>query len=68
MKGWIEKNFKTLWIDAETNIDFTKEEPSSTSSSLHIFEEQYKINGDTYRLLYPISDTESEPTIQILKK
>jgi hypothetical protein len=67
MKDWIEKNFKALWIDVETDIDFTKEEPSSTSSSLHIFEEQYKINGSTYRLLYPISDDKTEPVIQVLK-
>lgn len=67
MKEWINEYFKEQWIESDTDIDFSKYETIDISSSLHIFEEKYLIDGNTYRLLYPISDSEAKPTIEILK-
>lgn len=65
MKEWIEKYFSETWKEIETDIDFSKYKPISTSKSLHIYEERYKIDGKKYRLLYPI-DYKGEPSIGIL--
>ena len=67
MKEWIEKYFSETWKEIETDIDFSKFEPISTSSSLHIFEELYEIDGKKYRLLYTIG-FDGEPSIEILNK
>ena len=67
MKDWLNNYFKEQWVVVENNtIDFEKHEPISTSNSLHIYEERYCIDGDTYRLLYLIGDS-SEPSIEKLK-
>lgn len=65
VKEWIEKYFSETWKEIETNIDFSKYEPISTSSSLHIYEERYEIDGKTYRLLYAIG-YDGEPSIEVL--
>lgn len=65
MKEWIEKYFSETWKEIKTDIDFSKYEPISTSSSLHIYEERYEIDGEKYRLLYAIG-YEGEPSIEIL--
>lgn len=55
------KNYtKKKWIEIETDIDFSKYEPISTDSSLHVFEEKYLINNKTYKLYYEIGGN-SEP-------
>ena len=56
---------KEIWKEIETNIDFSKHEPISTSSSLHIYEERYEINEETYRLLYAIG-YDGNPLIEVL--
>jgi hypothetical protein len=59
-------NNKENWKDIETDIDFSKYEPiSSSSSSLHIHEEIYLIEGKIYRLLYAIG-YEGKPNVEIL--
>jgi len=68
MDEWFKKYFSEQWVAVENNtVDFEKHEPISTSNSLHIYEERYCIDGDTYRLLYPIGDS-SEPLIEKLKQ
>ena len=62
---WIEEYFKETWKEVETNIDFSKYEPISTSNSLHIYEKRYEIDGDTYRLLYAIG-YDGKPSIEVL--
>lgn len=62
---WIEKYFKETWKEVETDIDFSKYKPISTSNSLHIYEERYKIDNKTYRLLYAIG-YDVEPLIEVL--
>ena len=68
MKKWIEKHFKEQWEEIKVDIDFSKETPIETINSLHIIEYKYIIGDDTYRLLFPISDLDSEPLIEILLK
>lgn len=65
MKEWIEKYFSEIWKEVETDIDFSKYEPISTSNSPHIYEEQYEINNRKYRLLYKIG-SDGDPSIEIL--
>lgn len=65
MKDWIEQYFAESWKEIETDIDFSQHEPISTSSSFHIHEEQYEIDGKKYRLLYAIGH-EGKPTIEVL--
>lgn len=48
----------------ESNIDFNSLEPISTSNSLHIYSEEYEVEGWIYRLAYEISDVDSEPLIE----
>ena len=55
-----------VWKTIVTDIDFKKHEPISTGSSLHIYEEQYLIDGNTYRLLY--GEYSDIPLIDILIK
>ena len=61
---WIKEYFKETWKKSENDIDFSKYEPISTSSSLHIYEERFLIDGRTYRLLYAIDS--KEPLVEIL--
>lgn len=65
MKEWIEKYFSEIWREVETDIDFSKYEPISTSYSLHIYEEQYNIDQKKYRLLYKIGG-DGDPSIEML--
>ena len=53
--------------DVEVDIDFEQHEPTESSSSLHIIEDRYNIDGETYRLLYEIGGS-NKPTIQKLSK
>lgn len=64
-KEWIEKYFSENWREIETDIDFSKHKPISTSNSLHIHEERYKIGDKIYRLLYAI-DNDGEPSVEII--
>lgn len=54
MKKWAEKYFSEQWKEVDVDIDFSMYEPISTNNSLHIFEERYEIENNTYRLLYYI--------------
>ena len=65
MEEWIEKYFNETWKEIETDIDFSKYEPISTSNSLHIYEERYEIDGKKYRLLYAIG-YDADPSIEVL--
>lgn len=65
MQKWIKKYFSENWNEIETDIDFTKYEPISTNSSLHVWEERYEIDGKKYRLLYEIG-YEGGPSIEVL--
>jgi len=60
--------FMEPWLDwedvVETDIDFDSLEPDSTSDSLHIYAEEYHIDGWKYRLLYEISDINGKPHIE----
>lgn len=47
----------------ETDIDFESLEPISTSNSLHIYSEEYEVDGYIYRLCYEIGG-EGEPSIE----
>lgn len=67
IEEWIEKYFSETWEEIETDIDFSKHEPISISSSLHIYEERYEIDDNKYRLLYGIGYDE-KPSVEILKK
>lgn len=55
----------TDWIEIKTDIDFSQYYPISTNNSLHIYEEQYEIDGNKYRLLYIIGG-DNEPIIETL--
>lgn len=68
MDEWIKKYFKNEWLDFEGNLDLKNLTPYHTSSSLHILEERYKIEGETYRVLYAIGCENDTPLIEILKK
>jgi hypothetical protein len=65
-KEWLEK-FTKNWVDViDCQIDFSKYEPTSVGNSLHIYREEYSIDGLIYRVLTPIgSDT---PLIQKLEE
>tara|TARA_R110002050_G_scaffold79261_11_gene169435 strand:+ start:26706 stop:26912 length:207 start_codon:yes stop_codon:yes gene_type:complete len=68
MTEWIKKLFSEQWKEVVgVNIDFSKYEPISTSNSLHIFEERYEIENNTYRLLYTIGN-DSKPNVEVLIK
>lgn len=49
-------------------IEIEKIKPTSTSSSFHIYEERYIVDGETFRLTSAISDSSGECTIEKLKK
>ena len=53
------------WKPIETDIDFSKHTPVSTSNSLHIFEERYIIDNEEYKLSYPISDIQEKILTEI---
>jgi glutathione peroxidase-family protein len=66
-KEWLDKYFAKQWVIVKNNsIDFSQHEPISTHNSLHIYEERYEVEGETYRLLYAIGES-SEPLIEMLK-
>ena len=67
MKKFIEKYFNEQWIEIDCNVDFTQLKPFKTASSLHVYEERYEVNNETYRLLYCIGD-ETAPMVEILMK
>ena len=62
------KNYE-IWEPCSTNIQILTfdKEPTETSNSLHIYEEKYVIDGETYRLLYVIGE-DGPPTVEKLKK
>lgn len=64
MRDWMLEKFKNTWKVIESDIDFSQHEPIGVSSSLHILQEEYIINDETYRLSYPISDPKTSPTIE----
>ena len=63
-------DFVKNWEPCSTNIQILTfdKEPTETNNSLHIYEEKYVIDGETYRLLYSINDPNSPPTVEKLKK
>ena len=65
MDKWIKEYFKEKWENVETDIDFNKHNPISTSHSLHIYEERYIVDNETYRLLYLIGN-DADPNIEKL--
>jgi hypothetical protein len=67
MVDWI--NNREVWEECSSNIQILTfdKEPIETNSSLHIYEEKYLVDGETYRLLYTIGDN-SPPTVEKLKK
>ena len=67
-KKWIRDNFNEVWEEFETDIDFKKYEPIEITDSLHIIQYLYDIDGEKYRVSYPISDHESKSLIEKLKK
>ena len=62
------KNYE-VWEPCSTNIQILTfdKEPIETSNSLHIYEEKYEIDGETYRMLYAIGE-DGPPTVEKLKK
>ena len=64
-RAWIESYFSENWVPIKTDIDFKQYKPINTSDSLHITEERYIVDGDTYRLLYAIGYT-GNPDVEIL--
>jgi hypothetical protein len=62
---WIKLYFNETWNIVKSDIDFSIYEPISTSTSLHIYEERYEIEGKVYRLLYEIGYNK-EPSIEVL--
>lgn len=65
--NWINSYFSENWEPIKTDIDFKQYKPISTDSSLHITEERYIVDGETYRLLYAIGYT-GNPDVEILIK
>lgn len=55
------------WKEIKTDIDFSKYKPIDVKQSLHIHEERYFIDNETYRLLYPI-DSDENYSVEILVK
>ena len=62
----INKQTEKNWVVVTPNIDFSKEKPIKTSNSLHIYEEIFEINGNTYKLSHVINNENSKPLIEIL--
>ena len=61
-----EPEVEETWIEMETDIDFSQYNPIHSGGSLHIQEDRYFINGETWRLLYYIGDVSGEPLIEKL--
>ena len=67
--SFLDKWFEN-WEDVDESMvdiildEAKKMEPIYTSNSLHLYEEQYNIDGETYKLIYAIGD-DSEPNVQI---
>jgi hypothetical protein len=57
-------DFLEPWLGWETvedtDIDFNSMEPVRTSNSLHIYSEEYEVDGYIYRLYYEISNTDED--------
>jgi len=69
MKEWALEYFSEVWEQIETDIDFSKYEPTDVSNSLHIVQYTYEIDGEKYHLSYPInSEKDTEPIIEKIKK
>lgn len=50
---WVKMFMSEQWITLENcEIDFSKYEPISSSNSLHVYQDKYYINGETYSLSY----------------
>lgn len=68
----MDLGFLEAWIGWEdivdTDIDFNSMEPVRTSNSLHIYSEEYEVDGYTYRLCYEISDKDDNPPMIERKK
>jgi len=65
MDSWVLNYVAEQWEDADPSINFDELEPFDTSNSLHIYEEKYKVEDDTYRLLYVIGN-DGPPSIEKL--
>ena len=67
MVEWI--NNREVWEECSSNIQILTfdKEPFEVNNSLHVFEEKYLVDGETYRLLYAIGDN-SPPIVEKLKK
>ena len=66
MEDWFLEKFKDNWEVIETDFDFSQYEPIESSSSLHIIQDTYIIDGKKYRVSYPISDSSSKVFVEIL--
>jgi hypothetical protein len=60
-------DFLEPWLGWETvedtDIDFDSLEPVRIGDSLHLYSEEYEVEGYTYRLIYAIG-YDGEPTIE----
>ena len=54
------------WVEMETDIDFSQHNPVHSCGSLHIQEDRYFIDGETWRLLYYINEISGNPIIEKL--
>jgi hypothetical protein len=64
---WLEQ-FTKNWVDViDCQIDFSKYESISIGNSLHIYREEYSIDGIIYRVLTPIGGSDT-PLIQKLEE
>lgn len=67
-KKLLDLAFLEPWLGweevVETDIDFDSLKPVRTGDSLHIYSEEYEVDGYTYRLLYEISDVNGKPMIE----
>jgi len=68
MRKWFKDKFNNEWEKIDTDIDFSKHIPIEETSSLHVIQDTYIIDDKKYRLSYPISDSTTKPTIEILIK
>ncbi len=67
--SFLDKWFEWEDINDQSTIEIVlaeakRMEPIHTTNSLHIYEEQYNIDGETYKLIYAIG-YDSEPTVQL---
>jgi hypothetical protein len=67
--SFLDKWFQWEKIDDQSIIEIVlaeakKMEPVYSANSLHVYEEHYNINGETYRLIYAIGH-DIEPSVEI---